>query len=107
MPWLAIADKALLLQGSPEGDTITVYPSKIDPHCEALMFVLSASDSDVSTMNLNTPDTLQFNGHSAGEDYAVSHFHTALSACIKPNSFVIKGYVVTAWFDCDQNWTRH
>lgn len=57
---IAIADKALLLQGSPEGDTITVHPSKIDPHCEALMFVLSASDSDVSTMNLNNPDTLQY-----------------------------------------------
>ena len=54
-------------QGSAEGDTIVVYPSKIDPHCEALVFVLSASDTDVSTMNLSTPDALQFNGHSAGE----------------------------------------
>lgn len=53
-------------QGGTDGDTILVYPSKIDPHCEALVFVLSASDSDVSTMNLTTPDALQFNGHSAG-----------------------------------------
>ena len=54
-------------QGGANGDTVLVYPSKIDPHCEALVFVLSASDSDVSTMNLATPDALQFTGHSAGE----------------------------------------
>lgn len=55
------------LQGGADGDTVLIYPAKIDPHCEALVFVLSASDSDVSTMNLSTPDTLQFHGHSAGE----------------------------------------
>lgn len=54
------------LQGGADGDTVLVYPSKIDPHCEALVFVLSASDSDVSTMKLSTPDALHFNGHSAG-----------------------------------------
>jgi len=32
-----------------------------------LIFVLSASDSDVSTMNLANPTTLRFNGYSAGE----------------------------------------
>lgn len=53
-------------QGGADGDTIMVYPSKIDPHCEALFFVLSASDSEVCTMNLSTPDSLQFNGYSAG-----------------------------------------
>ena len=55
-----------MLQGSPEGDSITVYPSKVDPHCEALIFIVSASDTDVTTMNLDTPDTLQFSGFSAG-----------------------------------------
>ncbi|DBB03876.1 TPA: hypothetical protein ACH3X1_012963 [Trebouxia sp. C0004] len=61
-------DGGIFHQGTPEGDTVTVYPSKIDPHCEALIFVLSASDSDVSTMNLTTPDSLQFNGYSAELD---------------------------------------
>ena len=64
IPWL---NTSMCLQGTSEGDTVTVYPSKIDPHCEALVFVLSASDSDVSTMNLTTPDALHFNGYSAGE----------------------------------------
>ena len=62
-----------MLQGGADGDSVLVYPSKIDPHCEALVFVLSASDSDVSTMNLTTPDALQLNGHSAG--VTVIHHH--------------------------------
>ena len=65
-------------QGDADGDTVLVYPSKIDPHCEALVFVLSASDSDVSTMNLATPDAVQFTGHSAGEktsNYSLQHWH--------------------------------
>ena len=61
-----------------------VYPSKIDPHCEALVFVLSASDSDVSTMNLTTPDALQFNGHSAGEKKLSSL--TAASAALEDSA---------------------
>lgn len=55
-------------QGGADGDTIVVYPSRIDPHCEALFFILSASDSEVCTMNLSNPDSLQFNGYSAGTD---------------------------------------
>ncbi|KAL3154440.1 hypothetical protein ABBQ32_013910 [Trebouxia sp. C0010 RCD-2024] len=61
-------DGGVLHQGDADGDTVLVYPAKLDPHCEALIFVLSASDSDVSTMNLSTPDTLQFHGHSAELD---------------------------------------
>ena len=64
--WFALPKACHALQGGADGDSVLVYPSKIDPHCEALLFVLSASDSDVSTMNLTTPDALQFNGHSAG-----------------------------------------
>lgn len=59
--------RSVMLQAGADGDTVLVYPSKIDPHCEALVFVLSASDSDVSTMNLTTSDALHFNGQSAGE----------------------------------------
>ena len=66
-----------MLQAGAEGDTVLVYPSKIDPHCEALVFILSASDSDVSTMNLTTPDALQFNGHSAGEKRSSSIMTTS------------------------------
>ena len=68
-------------QGSTEGDTITVYPSKIDPHCEALMFVISASDTDVTTMNLDTPDTLHFSGFSAGKP--ASHHCMSCPLCPK------------------------
>ena len=83
-----LCSKCLPLQGAADGDCIIVYPSKIDPHCEALVFVLSASDSDVSTMNLTTPDTLQFNGHSAGQkiiELVVSQgLSSRISCCMIP-----------------------
>ncbi|KAA6424621.1 MAG: radial spoke head 1 protein [Trebouxia sp. A1-2] len=102
----------VLHQGTPEGDTVTVYPSKIDPHCEALVFVLSASDSDVSTMSLTTPDTLHFNGYSAELDAPLEpmfqcnlqpHLPTA-EAPIAPSTADSQSMIICAMHRSTDSW---
>ena len=60
------------LQSGDAGDSITLYPSKLDPRCEALVFVLSAADSEVALLDLNTPDVLSFEGFSTGEGFSTA-----------------------------------
>ena len=60
------------LQSGAAGDSITLSPSKLDPRCEALVFVLSAADSEVALLDLNTPDVLSFEGFSTGGAFSTA-----------------------------------